>query len=219
MPDIAEDRRLRVRVRFSKSGPARYLSHIDLVRTWERAFRRAQLPLAYTGGFSPGPELRFGPPLPVGYEGCNELLDADLEESIPLESLVAGLAKALPSGLALISAEFIPLNRANLMSAARAADYKTFIESPPANLPVRISGFLARNSVPIEIERGKNVREVDARRAVLQLEAVGNDALSMRLKLGHGAACRPDDVARILDLEVARTQRLDVIYEFPSRSK
>ncbi len=218
MPDIVDDSRQRVRICFSKSGPARYLSHNDLVRTWERALRRAGLPLAYTGGFSPGPELRFGPPLPVGYDGCSELLDADFEKSVFPYALMAGLSKALPSGLAVISASIMPVCKANLMSAARAANYKTILKNPPANLPVLISEFLSKNSLSIEVTRGKKVREIDVRGAVLRLEAIGEDALGMQLKLGHGAACRPNDVARVLDLEVERNQRLSVIYEFPSPS-
>ncbi len=210
---------MRIRIRFSKSGTARYLSHADTVRAWERAFRRARLPLAYSQGFSPGPQLRFGPPLPVGYDARGELLDADLEEAVPLESITSGLEKSLPAGLAAIAAEFVPITKTSLMSAARAADYKTLIRNPPPDLADRIAGFLDRDSVQIQIARGKKVREIDARRAVIHLEAAARDTLDMRLMLGHGAACRPEDIAAVLDLEVERTQRLSVVYEFPSVSK
>ena len=210
---------MRVRISFSKSGPARYISHTDTIRAWERAFRRARLPLAYSQGFSPGPQLRFGPPLPVGYEARSELLYADLEESVPLESITSGLEKSLPLGLAAIAAEFIPVSKTSLMSAARAADYRTLIKNPPPDLADRIAGFLNRDSLSIQIARGKKVREIDARRAVIHLEQAAGDTLDMRLRLGHGAACRPEDIARVLDVEVERTQRLSVVYEFPGAPK
>ena len=210
---------MRVRISFSKSGAARYLSHTDTIRVWERAFRRARLPLAYSRGFSPGPQLRFGPPLPVGYEAVRELLDADLEESVPLESITSGLQESLPPGLVAIDAEFIPVSKTSLMSAARAADYKTSIKNPPSDIANRISGFLNQDSIPVEITRGKKVRELDVRRAVIHLKQSTEDTLDMRLMLGHGAACRPEDIAGALDLEVEQTQRLSVIYEFPSASQ
>ena len=210
---------MRVRIRFGKRGPARYLSHGDTVRAWERSFRRARLPLAYSGGFSPGPQLRFGPPLPVGYEGLAEVMDADLDQSVPLESIKSRLGDALPPGLSLIDAEFIPVIKTSLMSAARAADYKASISNPPPDIGDRITGFLNHDSVPIEISRGKKIREIDARRAVIHLEQSTKNTLNMRLKLGHGAACRPEDIARALDLKVEQTQRLSVVYEFPATSK
>lgn len=214
-----QDRKFRVRTRFSKRGPARYLSHSDTVRVWERAFRRARLPLAYSRGFSPGPQLRFGPPLPVGYEGLAEVMDADLEKSVPLDSITSDLRNSLPPGLSVIDAEFIPVSKTSLMSAARAADYKTSVKSPPPDIADRIAGFLKQESVPIEIRRGKKVREIDARRAVIRLARSTEDTLDMRLMLGHGAACRPEDIARALDLEVEQTQRLSVVYEFPDTSR
>lgn len=210
---------MRVRIRFSKRGPARYLSHSDTVRAWERSFRRARLPLAYSRGFSPGPQLRFGPPLPVGYEGLAEVMDADLDQPVPLESLKSRLADALPPGLGLIDAEFTPVSKTSLMSAARAADYKTSIMNPPSDIAGRIARFLNHDSVALQITRGKKVREIDARRAVMHLEQSTENILNMRLMLGHGAACRPEDIARALGLEVEQTQRLSVVYEFPARSK
>ena len=146
-------------------------------------------------------------------------MDADLEESVPLESITSGLEKSLPPGLAAIAAEFVPVSKTSLMSAARAADYKTLIKNPPPDLADRIADFLDRDSVPIQMARGRKVREIDARRAVIHLEQATEDTLDMRLRLGHGAACRPEDIARVLDLEVEQTQRLSVVYEFPSVSK
>ena len=215
MADRPTRPRVRLRLCFSKRGRARYLSHKDMIRVWERAFRRAELPLAYSTGFSPGPELRFGPPLPVGYEGYNELLDVDLKEAPPPGPFLHRLDQLLPSGLVAQSAKFIPVTKANLMSSARAAVYKVWVTAPPSDLPTRIARFLEEKSMPVHVSRGPKIREIDAREAVLDLAVLGKDVVHMQLVLGHGASCRPDDVARLLDVELMRKQRLQVIYEFP----
>ena len=72
------DRNRRVRFRFSKVGKVRFTSHRDVARLWERALRRAELPVALTEGFSPRPKVHFGLALPTGYESDGEYLDVDL---------------------------------------------------------------------------------------------------------------------------------------------
>ena len=65
----------RLRIQFSKSGPARFIGNLDLMRLWERAARRAGLALAYSVGFHPQPRMQLAAPLPLGYVGDAELLD------------------------------------------------------------------------------------------------------------------------------------------------
>jgi len=97
---------LKVRLRFEKTGPARYISHLDLMRTFQRAFRRAGLPLAYSEGFNPHPYLSVARPLPVGVDSVCELLDFGLNENSEfeirnseLETLPGRINAALPLGL------------------------------------------------------------------------------------------------------------------------
>jgi len=73
---------VKVRIRFTKQGKVRWTSHRDVARIWERALRRAGLPVAYTEGFSPRPRLSFGLALPTGYESDAEYLDVDLLDPI-----------------------------------------------------------------------------------------------------------------------------------------
>jgi radical SAM-linked protein len=92
----------RVRIRFSKRGKVRFISHRDLARVWERALARASVPVAYTEGFSPRPKLHFGLALSVGYESEAEYLDVDLavsEGEIDLHTLPDRLTGALPAGI------------------------------------------------------------------------------------------------------------------------
>lgn len=98
--------RVRLRIRFSKVGKIRWTSHRDLARMWERAFRRVQLPLAYSEGFSPRPKVSFGLALSTGHESVAEYLDVELTglDGAGMEEgegagLVGRLSAALPVGV------------------------------------------------------------------------------------------------------------------------
>ncbi len=88
-----------VRVRFSKTGRAKYISHLDLMRTMTRVLRRAQIPLWYTEGFSKHPYITFAAPLSLGYEGLCEYMDFRLEEEMPMEEIVSRLNSSMPEGI------------------------------------------------------------------------------------------------------------------------
>src|SRR5436190_9879918 len=92
-------RRMKVRIRFSKLGKSRFTSHRGVARIWERALRRAAVPVAYTEGFSPHPKLSFGLALSTSHESLGEYLDVDLAEPVALEEFPARLDPGLPIGL------------------------------------------------------------------------------------------------------------------------
>jgi radical SAM-linked protein len=203
-----------VRLRFSRRGPARYLSHNSLVTVWERGFTRAGLDLSYSQGYSPKPVLRFGPPVPVGYLALAELLDVRLAGSVEPSEVVAGLNRSLPDGLAVTGAELLPGKPPSLMAAARSAGYEVRLDQPCGDLAERVAGLLALPELVVSIERGKRTRSADIRGATLTLEVASDEALSMRLQVGEGAACRPEDVLAALSLSAAEVTRTEIEYEF-----
>jgi radical SAM-linked protein len=96
---------VRIRLRATKLGKVRFTSHRDAARIWERALRRADVPVAYTEGFSPRPRLHFGLALSVGHESLAEYLDVDvLSLPCPVEGLPERLTGVLPSGFGVTAA-------------------------------------------------------------------------------------------------------------------
>ena len=93
-----------VRIVFSKTGRARYISHLDLNRTMTRAVRRAELPIWYTEGFNKRPYLTFASPLSLGYEGERETMDLRLTGEMAQDELVRRLDATMPEGLHVLSA-------------------------------------------------------------------------------------------------------------------
>lgn len=102
---------MRLRIRFTKSGKVRFTSHRDVARAWERALRRAGLPVMMTAGFSPRPRVSFGLALPTGHESVAEYLDVELAypagHPLDVDSTVSSLSGALPAGIDAVAAAVV----------------------------------------------------------------------------------------------------------------
>ncbi|NLZ44055.1 MAG: DUF2344 domain-containing protein [Clostridia bacterium] len=120
------------RLRYAKSGPARYASHLDLGRALGRALRRAELPVAYSQGFHPLPKMAFGPPLPVGVESEAEFLEITLTRELPAGEIARRLNAVLPTGLVVMGVLPLPLKTPSLMSLIDRFTYLFFFTLPPA---------------------------------------------------------------------------------------
>jgi radical SAM-linked protein len=189
----------RFRLTFTKGQAVRYISHLDLMRTWERSLRRAGLKLAHSQGFNPRPRLVFAAPLPVGATSDAEIVDVDLDEDVSLEELTRRLPPALPPGIELRAAVEAPLQGRSLMASVLSADYVVELDGA-ADLAVRIQEFLARPSVLYERRRKGVAKQADMRPAVLDLWPVAEDKLGMRLRLDvEGLAVRPEELVAALD--------------------
>ena len=202
------------RLRFDKTGPARYLPHNDLITALVRALRRIDAPLAYSQGFSPKPRLRFGPPLPVGHCGRGELVDVELSEPGP-EDLADLLDRACPSGLDIVGEDRPVLGRRSPMAAARGYRYRVLLREPAPELPASIRGFMDKASLPATVQRGPGkVRSIDVRKAVAGLAAQGAEGFEVEISIGEGTLCRPEDIADALGVSARSCTRVNVEYEF-----
>lgn len=114
----------RIRFRYACGKELRYLSHLDLLRLFQRAMRRARLPLAYTLGFNPRPKLSLAAPLPVGVTASKEYGEIFLVEPVSPASFRQRLGEQLPKGLTLTGAVVVPVNEPPLASVVNAALYR-----------------------------------------------------------------------------------------------
>ena len=143
------------RALFEKTGNAIYISHLDLMRVFQRAFKRAGLPLTHTKGFNPRPSVSIALPLSLGVESRCELLDFDLEgEPIPNEEILTRLNGALVSGVKVLSVydEMSKLKNLALLECVVTLEYDAGI---PENARERIAELFARDEVIVE-KKGKN---------------------------------------------------------------
>src|SRR5262245_6391338 len=98
---------MRVRITFSKQGALRYTGHLDLHKLWERAARRAGLPLSYSQGFHPQPKISIGAALPLGFSSRAEIMDIRLNEPLELEDISRRLKESLPADIQVLKVESV----------------------------------------------------------------------------------------------------------------
>jgi radical SAM-linked protein len=111
----------RLRLVFAKKPQVKYISHLDLVLVWERALRRAQIPLAYSQGFNPRPKIQVASGLPLGTTGSAEILDIIVTEPVAPEEALKRIGATVPNGIALRTVEEVPLKAPSLQPLLRQA--------------------------------------------------------------------------------------------------
>ena len=161
-----------VRIEFSKTGRAKYISHLDLMRTMTRALRRADIPLWYTEGFNRHPYITFAAPLSLGYEGLRETMDLRLEEDMPFDELTKRLDAVMPEGVRVWSAYEAQM-KPGLLTAAR---YRLCVSCSSEVL----KAFLRQESMPVEKRTKKGgIKTIDIRSALTDIEitAVGEHSV------------------------------------------
>ena len=143
------------RLLFEKTGNAIWISHLDLMRLFQRAFKRAGLPLTHTQGFNPRPSVSIALPLSVGVESRCELLDFDLDgESVPCDDMCSRLNEALVEGVRVLSVyeDFAKLKHLALLDCCVELEYDNGI---PQDADKRIKELFSREMLTVE-KKSKN---------------------------------------------------------------
>ncbi len=219
----------RLRVTYRRGEELRYITHLDLMRTWERMLRRAALPLAYSEGFTPHPQLSFAAALPVGVIGEREVVDVFLSERVSPSAFLKAAAAQAPPGLELLSVEEVGLGLPSLQSEMRWAEYEVEVPTDgctPEGVREAIERFLAAESIPWEHQREKETKRYDIRAVVQDLRLLdgppGRIRLWMRLRHDQEVAGRAEQVVAALGLpepeRIVRT-RLILAETSPARER
>ncbi len=202
---------MRIRITFSKQGALRYTGHLDLHKLWERAARRAELPLAYSQGFHPQPKINFASALPLGFSSKCEVLDMRLERDIALDGLPERLNGTLPSGIQVLNVEQVDERAPALQTQVASAEYEVRgIESGfGSELKRRIESVMETESL-IRIRREK---EYDLRPLIEELRLT-DDIIFMRLAAREGATGRPEEALDVLGIafDETRIERTRLIF-------
>ncbi len=205
----------RIRITFAKTPAMRYTGHLDLHHTWERVFRRARLPLAYSQGFSPHPRLNLAAALPLGFTSDCELLDAWLEREMSLDEVQAALTPSLPPGIQILEIEHVDARLPALQTLVTEAEYELRLLEPPPDLDERVEQLLAADSLP-RVRRNKpyDLRPLIDALAILPGNELGRPGLFMRLSARESATGRPEEVLDALGIPAsqARTHRTQLIF-------
>ncbi|GAB4454521.1 MAG: TIGR03936 family radical SAM-associated protein [Anaerolineales bacterium] len=199
---------MRIQITFSKQGALRYTGHLDLHKLWERAARRAGLPLAYSQGFHPQPKISMAAALPLGFSSRCEVLDMKLERDIPLEGLRDTLQETLPPGIQVLAIEQVDDRAPALQTRVVSAEYEVTLTEPVdgSELKRRIEAVMNADSL-LRTRRGK---EYDLRPLIESLALSEGEPqemkIIMKLSAREGATGRPEEVLDMLGIAFEGTR-------------
>lgn len=208
---------MRVRITFTKQGALRYIGHLDLHRLWERAMRRADLPLAYSQGFHPQPKISLAAALPLGFSSRGEVLDVRLNEEVSVEDITSRLKDNLPPDIKVTEIksvdERLPALQTQVLSAAYDVHLTESVDG--SELKRKVESVMIAESIVRE-RRGKSydLRPLIEMMSVIT-QADGTAWLKMTLAAREGATGRPEEVLAALGIEpeTARVERTRLIFK------
>jgi radical SAM-linked protein len=204
----------RLRIRFSRGEEIKYISHLDLLRLWQRALNRAEIPLAYSEGFSPHPRMSLAAPLALGVTGEAELMDIFLARWSSPHTFTAAISRQMPPGITIEQVFNIALTMPSLQSQVRSAEYKVGLETEKeqAEIESAVNTLLDKESIPWQHQRDTGTRRYDLRILIEDIWLAdwrkGYANIMMRLRCDSSGSGRPEQVAAALGF----TQYPDAIH-------
>jgi radical SAM-linked protein len=195
----------RLRVTFTRGDDMRYVTHLDMMRFWERALRRAEIPLSYSEGFSPHPQIALAAPLAVGVTSDAELMDVFLETPMTPREFLRRIAPQLPPAVRATSAEEVGVALPSMQAELRAAEYLVDVAVPPGvDVEGAVARLLALETLPWQHMREDEVKSYDLRPLVMEIAVAEREddraRLRMLLRNDSNGSGRPEQVALALGL-------------------
>lgn len=194
-----------IRICLSVGEVGRYISHLDVLRTMQRAIRRSRLPIVYSAGFNPIPKIAFASALPVGVTSEAEYADLQMQNPIAVAEVKDRLNQVLPGGFQIKAAVELPDDYRPLMAVVQAAVYWIKVLKAHDNLNERIAEFLELEECFITIERKKKktMAQKDIRKLIYQLSYIEQEkCIYLECGSGINGNLRPMDLLPFLDLEL-----------------
>lgn len=198
---------MKVRIKFSKHGPIRFIGHLDVMRYFQKAMRRSEIDIAYTTGFSPHQIMSFAAPLGVGLESNGEYMDVELNSMVSSADIVERLNAVGAEGIKVLSAKVLPDNAGNAMASVAAADYTIrFREGrePKFDYKSALKDFYSKEQILVTKETKKNTLEVDLKPGIYKLE-IREDAIYMLVDASSSGNIKP---AMVIDAFMAENNEI-----------
>lgn len=197
----------RLRIRFGRGAEVKFISHLDIIRLWHRALRRAGIELAYSEGFNPHPKISVAAPLALGVTSETELMDIYTTGFISPHSFTACVSRQLPPGIEIIQVYHIATTLPSLQAQVRYTEYAVAIEAEKGAeyITEALTSLLAREKLPWQHQRDTGSHNYDLRALIDDLWLIDRDAkcgsIGMRLRCDSRGSGRPEQVTKALGLE------------------
>ena len=192
-----------IRFSYSVTGPVKFLSHLDLLKYFCKAVKRADIPIAYSEGFNPHPKIAFGPPRGVAIAGLNEYCDMKLKTEMTAEDFAEKFNAALPKGIRINNPRVVTGKAKPLQAVINRAEYEAEITgSGLASMPAKVDELLkAENIEFVRHNPKKGDKTINLRSGIESLHWRGDETsgrLRMSLIFGASGSVKPTEVVKYL---------------------
>ena len=172
------------RVKYKRDDRAKFISHLDFMRTMVRTFRRANIPVKYSEGFNPHMVMTIGLPMSVGVTGDGEYLDVTLHTDIPTDKFIEDVNKNIPLGLKVVDAEIVDKNAPALSDI----DSAVYIVKVYGDTEIDTDAFVNLPEIIVPKKTKKGINDTDIKADIRSIEIIekGNDYTTYKMHLSAG---------------------------------
>jgi radical SAM-linked protein len=191
----------RLRIRFRRGEELKYISHLDLLRLWQRALNRAGIRLAYSEGFNPHPRMSLAAPLALGVTSEAELMDIVVVKWSSPHAFTAAVERQLPAGIEIIQTYNIATTLPSLQSQVSFSEYRVEVATDKSREDIEkaIESILNAESLPWQHQRDTGPRKYDLRKLIEDIWIIDYQAnmatIGMKLQCDSNGSGRPEQVA------------------------
>lgn len=201
----------RLRIRFCREEEIKFISHLDIMRLWQRALNRARIPLAYSEGFSPHPRISLAAPLQVGVTSQAELMDVFCSRWVSPHLFTSAVNQQLPAGIKILQVYPVAPTLPSLQSQVSYSEYEVQVETEKEKEEIEsaLASLLKAKQLPWHHERDTGTRSYDLRALIDELKLIdwqkGSCTIGMRLRCDSTGSGRPEQVVAALGFDYPRS--------------
>jgi radical SAM-linked protein len=200
---------MKIRIKFAKRGHMKFIGHLDIMRYFQKAIRRANIDIAYSEGFSPHQIMSFASPLGVGLTSEGEYLDIEVHSLISSEQMKECLNQNMVSGMEVLSCFVLPDNAKNAMSIVAAADYLLTFPAIDAKQYSQLindfGAFLQRDSIPVTKKTKKKEISLDIRPLIYQY-SIEDKGIYLKIAAGSVNNLKPELILKAFQEQYAYSE-------------
>lgn len=185
---------MKIRIKFAKYGTMKFIGHLDMMRFFQKAIRRADIDIRYSEGFSPHQIMSFAAPLGVGIESYGEYMDIEVLSMSSTEDMKRALNQVMVEGVEIISVTVLPDQVKNAMASVAAASYRIKMKEgsfPIAGLERKIQDFYGQEAIPFTKETKKSTVGLDLKQGIYELRGEPDGAIYMLVNASSSGNIKP----------------------------
>ena len=185
---------MKIRIKFSKYGPMKFIGHLDMMRFFQKAIRRVGIDIKYSEGFSPHQIMSFAAPLGVGIESTGEYMDIEVLSMTSTEDMKQSLNQVMVEGVEVLSVSVLPANAKNAMSSVAAASYRLKMKEgnfPIVDLHGQLRDFYGQKQIPYTKETKKSIVELDLKQGLYEIKADADGSICMLVNASSSGNIKP----------------------------